>query len=52
MIMGIEAPDSGVVSLGETMTIGWYQQQQMDYDENKKVIDIIKEKAEYIFTGQ
>lgn len=52
MIMGIEAPDNGVISLWETMTIGWYQQNHQPYDESKKVIDIIKDQAEYIFTGQ
>ncbi len=41
-------PDSGTIDIGETVKIGYYTQENIDLDNNKRVIDYIKDKAEYI----
>ena len=44
------AADSGTVAIGDTVKIGYYSQESKDMDESMRVIDYIKEKAEYITT--
>ena len=46
------APDRGSVSTGETVEFGYYRQEGIHVDENKKVIDVIKEIAESIRVGK
>ncbi|MGL6174150.1 MAG: ABC-F family ATP-binding cassette domain-containing protein [Cellulosilyticaceae bacterium] len=41
-------PDSGTIEKGETVRIGYYSQENKDMDEKLRVIDYIKEKAEYV----
>ena len=48
MLMGQDTPDSGSVKIGSTITTALYQQQHEPIDTNKKVIDIIRDVAEYI----
>ncbi|MFP5470276.1 MAG: ABC-F family ATP-binding cassette domain-containing protein [Bacteroidia bacterium] len=48
IITGIEQPDKGKVVQGETVVFGHYKQEGMKFDENKKVIDVIKDVAEII----
>lgn len=43
--------DSGSIEIGETVKIGYYSQESMDMDESLRVIEYIKEKAEYIKTA-
>ena len=50
MIAGILAPDSGEVELGETIKIGYFAQEVPDMDNNQRVIDYIRDVAEYIPT--
>jgi len=40
--------DSGVIDFGETVEIGYYTQEGVTFDENKRVIDIVKDFAEII----
>ena len=48
MIQGLEPVDSGKVVTGETVVFGYYSQDLIKVDENKKVIDVIRDIAEYI----
>jgi ATP-binding cassette subfamily F protein uup len=48
MIMGEEQPDAGKIVVGETVVFGYYSQKNIEVDENKKVIDVIREVAEFI----
>ncbi len=48
MILGLETPDSGKVQTGETIVYGYYSQQGMTFSGEKRVIEIIKDIAEFI----
>lgn len=41
-------PDSGKIIIGETIKIGYYTQNGIDFKPEQKVIDVIKEFGEYI----
>ncbi|MBI1835811.1 MAG: ABC-F family ATP-binding cassette domain-containing protein [Flavobacteriia bacterium] len=43
-----EALDKGSISVGETVVFGYYNQELIKVDEDKKVIDIIRDIAEFI----
>jgi ATP-binding cassette subfamily F protein uup len=49
--MGITNPDSGSVVKGETIKIGYYSQGGLDFSEDQKVIDAIREYAEFVKLG-
>lgn len=51
IIAGMLKPDSGKVEIGETVKIGYYTQENKDMDQNLRVIEYIREEAEYITTG-
>ena len=46
MLQGIVPADSGAWNVGETVRFGYYSQDGIEFDENKKVIDAITEIAE------
>ncbi|MDX1349783.1 MAG: ATP-binding cassette domain-containing protein, partial [Putridiphycobacter sp.] len=48
LLVGAELPTSGKISVGETVVMGYYHQDGLKFDEEKKVIDIIKDIAEWI----
>lgn len=52
IIAGILQPDSGTVELGETIKIGYFSQEIEDMDSSQRVIDYIKDIAEYIPTKE
>ena len=41
-------PDSGNIVLGETTKFGYYKQGGLQFEENERVLDIVKKIAEYI----
>jgi ATP-binding cassette subfamily F protein uup len=43
-----ESVDAGKVVIGETVVFGYYSQELIQVDENKRVIDVIRDIAEYI----
>ncbi len=43
--------DRGSIEIGETIKIGYYSQENIDMDTNLKVIEYIRNKAEYISTS-
>lgn len=51
MLMGEIQPDSGLFDIGETVKFGYYSQDGLKFDENMKVIDVIKDIAEVIDWG-
>ena len=52
MITGSVAPDSGTIVTGETVVYGYYHQSGIVFDENKSVLDTIREIAEVIHYGK
>lgn len=48
MIMGRVIPDRGVVDIGQTVKIGYFSQENTDMDENLRVIEYIKEVANFL----
>ncbi|MGL5691988.1 MAG: ABC-F family ATP-binding cassette domain-containing protein [Bacteroidales bacterium] len=51
MLMGEVAPDSGKIDVGETVRFGYYSQDGLEFDEQMKVIDVVREIAEVIEMG-
>lgn len=51
IIMEITRPDQGRVKTGETVVYGYYSQQGMNLPDDKRVIDVVKDIAEYVETG-
>jgi ATP-binding cassette subfamily F protein uup len=48
IITGKEPYDSGKIRTGETVVFGHYRQQQMDFDDDQRVIDVIEDVAKVI----
>nr|MBA2620075.1 ABC-F family ATP-binding cassette domain-containing protein [Acidobacteriota bacterium] len=45
------APDSGEIEIGQTVHIGYYDQESRALNEEQRVIDYIRETAEYVSTA-
>lgn len=52
IILGQELPDSGEITIGETIKIGYFSQMVEDMDPEERVIDYVKNVAEYIKTSK
>lgn len=50
MIAGLVTPDEGSVEIGETIKIGYFAQEEQAMDDRLRVIDYVKDIAEYIVT--
>ena len=50
IIMGEYRPDAGKIEIGETVNIGYYAQEAKGMDPKQRVIDYIRDTAEYIKT--
>lgn len=48
MILEKEPVDKGKIVVGETVVFGYYNQEQLQVEDDKKVIDVIRDVAEYI----
>jgi len=48
LIAGLESPDSGSVEMGETLKIGYYKQEGIQFNEEQRVIDIVREISDSI----
>jgi ATP-binding cassette subfamily F protein uup len=48
MVQGFETLDKGTVSVGDTIVFGYFNQELIKVDEEKKVIDVIRDIAEFI----
>jgi len=51
MITGELQPDQGKISTGETVQFGYYKQTDLVFNENQRVIDIVKDVAEVVQLG-
>ena len=51
MLLGMVKPDSGTFDIGETVSFGYYSQDGLQFDEQKKVIDVVRDIAEEIDLG-
>jgi len=51
LLLGEEKPDSGKFDIGETVQFGYFSQEGLKFNEQQKVIDVIKDIAEYIDLG-
>ena len=52
LITGVTKPDSGTIEIGDTVRIGYFSQENEALDPNMKVLDYVKETAEYIQTTE
>ncbi len=50
-IMGQIQPDTGTVTIGETVKIGYFAQMNEVFEENQRVIDYLKEYGEVVYTA-
>ena len=51
IITGAQKPDSGDVEIGDTIRIGYFAQENGELDPTQRVIDCIKDVAEYVQTS-
>ena len=51
MLLGQVAPDSGKFDIGDTVRFGYFSQEGLQFDESQKVIDVVKDIADYIDMG-
>jgi len=51
MLLGQVKPDSGTFDIGETVIFGYYSQDGLQFDEQMKVIDVVRDIAEEISLG-
>ena len=49
LLLGEVPCDSGSFEIGKTVKFGYYSQEGMHFDEGKKVIDAVRDVAEYIY---
>ena len=52
MLMGEQEPDGGRIVIGDTVRFGYFSQEGLKFNEQQKVIDIVRDIAEYIDLGQ
>lgn len=48
LLQGLMQPDKGDFEIGETVRFGYYSQEGLSFDESKKVIDIVRDIADYV----
>lgn len=51
MLAGNIAPDTGEVQVGQTVKIAYYTQESEDMDENKRMVEYLKETAQVVETS-
>ena len=51
MLLGMVQPDGGRFDIGDTVRFGYFSQEGLQFDESQKVIDVVKDIAEYIDMG-
>lgn len=52
ILLQLEQPDSGRIVYGDTVSIGYYSQAGMHLKEDKRVIEVIKDIAEFVDYGK
>ena len=51
LLLGLEPLDAGRFDIGETVRFGYFSQEGLEFNEEQKVIDIVRNIAEYIDLG-
>ena len=51
MLLGQLQPDAGRVVIGDTVRFGYFSQDGLQFDEQQKVIDVVRDIAEYVDLG-
>ncbi len=51
-IMELDAPDSGHISKGDTVIYGYYSQKGLEIKEDKRVLEVVKDIAEFVELGR
>lgn len=51
MLLGLVPQDSGTIDIGETVRFGYYSQDGLSFKEDMKVIDAVRDIAEYVDMG-
>ena len=51
MLLGQLQPDDGRIVIGETVRFGYFSQEGLKFDEQQKVIDVVRDIAEYVDLG-
>lgn len=51
LLLGLLQPDSGKFDIGDTVKFGYFSQEGLSFNEQDKVIDVIKNIADYIDLG-
>ena len=48
MLLELEPPDGGKIVIGETVVVGYYTQEGIKIKEDKRIIEVVRDIAEYI----
>jgi ATP-binding cassette subfamily F protein uup len=51
MLLGLEPLDSGRFDIGDTVRFGYFSQEGLQFNEGQKVIDIVRDIADYVDLG-
>ena len=51
MLLGQQEPDNGKIVIGDTVRFGYFSQDGIQFDEQTKVIDVMRDIAEYVDMG-
>ena len=51
MLLGLVPVDEGRIIIGDTVRFGYFSQEGLQFDEQQKVIDVIRDIAEYVDLG-
>ena len=51
MLLGKESVDSGRIDIGDTVRFGYFSQEGLQFQDDQKVIDVVRDIAEYIDMG-
>jgi ATP-binding cassette subfamily F protein uup len=51
MLLGLEPVDDGRIIIGETVKFGYFSQEGLQFNEQQKVIDVVRDIADYVDLG-
>ena len=51
LLLGLEPVDSGKFDIGDTVRFGYFSQEGLQFDEQQKVLDVVRDIADYIDLG-
>lgn len=51
LLLGIEQPDSGQFDIGQTVKFGYFSQDGLQFRQDQRVIDVVRDIAEYVNLG-